>query len=431
MGYKISMKIKYAIWDQTSEISNRFLRQYIRDMFFEIKLDFVDVYVSHDLENILDNCNDAYDYLVVFGSGHIMTDIKLENAIHSLCNENFLIAGHIIHNTNEYPFLHPQMFIVNMKKYRMLGSPIIGYNETDGILLHIPNRSKDNVHDDYTPLWLKPSGEKKLYTNRKLAWNLIDISLNNDIPILNLPNDIRRNKRYLYPDYKPYLLSDCLQKLSNDNLTCIDKLNIDQTNHLKNLLTPGVFCNPFIFNTERLIDKLPCITPKRIFGAASGFKTFVIWYRFGKSSEVVYYDYNEKSLQIWKNIVNNWSGIDFVSFCKHNNYEYNHSKMQSVIDAVGGELNLQQSWNEFQQTNPRFIYCDIIRNPQLLLDNMLPDGNYVWYSNCFKYFESIRCYGLSKLDIKEKDFLNLLFKKASDTCFSGYEKEGFVKDYIA
>ena len=227
--------IEYAIWDQTDIISDRFLRQYIRNTFNKIGFD---VYVDHDFDYILKHCDQKY--LVVFGSGHITKNIDdLKNCIADFCSKNeFVVSGHIIHHVNSYPFLHVQTTIINMEKYREIGSPMIGhYEESEVLQLHKPERSVDNIYSDYTPLWLKPSQEIFSCISRKFGWNLISESLNHGIPVLAIPKEIRMAKDYLYQNDKPHLFSRCLQELSRNKLKVIPStLNANQQNYLKDKL---------------------------------------------------------------------------------------------------------------------------------------------------------------------------------------------------
>jgi hypothetical protein len=400
--------ISYSILDQTHTITDKNLKTYIRDLFFEIKLDFSPIFIHHDIEVILDSCKTSH--LVVFGSGHTaINSIKLKKNIEEFCQQDFLIAGQIIYHVNSYPFLHQQMFIVNMDKYRELDCPAFGCHEESQVLeLHKPMRSEENIHDDYTPLWLKPSEEVVSFVTRNFGWNIIRKSLDNNIPVLNLSNGIRWNKRYLYPTMQQHLFSDCIQKLAKDELKIIPtQLDYNQKKYLEDLMSYGKNLT-FLFNTERLIEPIPKTLPKKIFGLASGFKLFILWHLFGEFAEVVYYDYNPKALELWQNIVENWDGNDLALFTGQPAL-----KMNSVFDVFGTEENFKEIWKRFQNSKPKFIHCDIIRNPQPLLDEMLLEDNYVWYSNIFKYFETIRYYGIRGSEEREQKFLNLLPKNTS------------------
>lgn len=412
--------IGYAIWDRTASITNESLRRYIQDTFLEIKLDFGDVTISDSIYKLFEL---PCDHLVVFSSGHTTRSAaQLRDAIETFCQHEFLIAGHIIQHGDDYPFLHPQMFIVNLARWRQLDKPRIGLYESGDLLLHQPERSSDNVHDHHTPLWLRPTGRSVLTNTRGFGWNLIHTSLDVGLSVSNLPNRIRFAKRYLYPENQPDRLAECLALLAQDALTDIpEDMDYNQAQYLRSLLTPGVQCRVYLVNTERLIEPLPEPAPpaRRIFGTASGFKLFSLWAQLGASAEVVYFDHNHMSLWLWQKIVQRWSGENFADFCQKLGYQDDFSKLRLLFDSLGGQSRFQALWHEYCATRPTFVHCDVLRDPQPLIEAMAPDGNYVWYSNCFRFFEGIRRYGIAGCEQKEQDFLARLHQQAADTVCLG------------
>jgi hypothetical protein len=414
--------IGYGIWDQTNLISNRVLRRYIRDTFIEILMDFGEVHIDHDLERLIESQNDKVTHLVVFFSGHTIRSHKhFKKAVARLCDEDFLVAGHIIHHVNDYPYLDKQLVIINLEKYREIGSPFIGFfEESDVLELHKPIRSVNNIHDDYTPHWLKPSGEVVSVLRRDFGWNLINESLNHGLTVRNIPDEVRWSKRYLYPHDRPHTFSRCLIELSEDRLITIpSKMTPNQVNYLQELMTPGIYCSIYLFNTESLVDLLPPIRPvaKKIFGVAAGFKLFVLWHMLNEPNEVVYYDINRESLRVWQGILAHWDGVDFQKFCEQRGYAEDFSKIDDVLQVIGPDF--RAIWQRFQATRPRFVQCDLLRHPEPIIDMMASEGNYIWFSNCFGFYESIRRYGLAGVKKKEQDFLALVKAKAADTICIG------------
>jgi hypothetical protein len=158
---------------------------------------------------------------------------------------------------------------------------------------------------------------------------------------------------------------------------------------------------------------MPVRPMHRILGVASGFKLFLLWHRLG--GDVIYFDHNQRSLDIWQDIVTNWSGRDFPTFCHSKGYEDDFDKMALVIAAIGDEDRFQDRWRQFQSTAPRFMRCDLLTDPEQLVEQMADCGNCVWYSNCFKYFEGIRRYGLAGTTAREATFRSLILRKAPDT----------------
>lgn len=62
----------------------------------------------------------------------------------------------------------------------------------------VPIRSDRNLHDDYTPLWIRPGVEMVSYTATAFGQGLISRQLNKNLPIVNWNNIARDIKSYLY-----------------------------------------------------------------------------------------------------------------------------------------------------------------------------------------------------------------------------------------
>lgn len=404
--------ISFAIWDQTHLIPIRSLRQYIKDTFYELTLDYGAMPVHHDLNHLLRQASGKH--LVVLHSGHTSRGVAaFKQALAELCEQDFLVAGHILQHDG-YPHLHPQMMVINVEHYRRFGCPVIGEPDFVQRSLHKPLRSPENVHDDYTPLWLRPTGET-VWAKCDFGWNLIHISLEHGLPVFNLPNSLRWAKRYVYPLDHSEQFATCLQELADDRQISNLPSNPNQRQYLIELQTPGVHCRTYLFNTERLDEDVRPVS--RLFGVAAGFKLFVLWHRVG--GEVVYYDHNHRSLELWQDIVEHWSGVDFRGFCQSCGYSDDFDKMTLVIDALGGEDALLLRWKQFQASKPRFMWCDLLTKPELLVEQMAEAGNCIWYSNCFRFFEGIRRYGLAGCDAREQRFRSLVLDKAPDTVLLG------------
>jgi hypothetical protein len=62
----------------------------------------------------------------------------------------------------------------------------------------VPVRSEQNLHDDYTPLWIKPSGTVTEYTAKDFGQGLIAKQLQNNQVVVNWNNAARALKFFLY-----------------------------------------------------------------------------------------------------------------------------------------------------------------------------------------------------------------------------------------
>lgn len=118
---------------------------------------------------------------------------------------SWLVAGHILDFTGRggWYWLHPQYFIVDLAAWQRLGRPAFGRFQHAGHGHVLPNctRSVENVHDDYTPLWLRSSdGESSHGGNLHQGWQMIRTALAADLMVPNIPHEIRRRKGNTYPE---------------------------------------------------------------------------------------------------------------------------------------------------------------------------------------------------------------------------------------
>lgn len=202
----------------------------------------------------------------------------------------FLIAGHVLDRGNAYYELHHQCYIVNLEFYRYLDFPMIGQQSLgDRHTQTIPIRSKENIHDDYTPFWIVKGNKNDSYNHKCHGWNIISKALENNLPILIFGNSIRENKLHLYPENQNEFLkhSSYLYKRLH---FCADEFvhqhNTEQINYqyqnLEQIVTPasGLWWID-------MIDKHKPVT-------------------------VVFYDYNQKSLDYWQDNVPLISNVKYI-----------------------------------------------------------------------------------------------------------------------
>ena len=205
------IKIGYALWNRRDQYQAD-----LRDLLIDIDLSLDNIigpYVHSDLMSLIAYMadNTVCSHAVIYASG---TTLRLRYLLDSLwlehCGKNWLVSGHIMLKASaEYPCLHEQAFAINLQLWKILGRPEIGYSKNGSKLLPAYARSHENIHDDYTPLWIKANDQPALLTNkRKFGWNIIAASLANGFEITNLPIDIRKLKLYVYPDDNGQQLAD-------------------------------------------------------------------------------------------------------------------------------------------------------------------------------------------------------------------------------
>ena len=157
-----------------------------------------DVYVETSADKMLKQVHKKYQYAVVISAG---TEFLNGSSFFDNLPEDFFILGHILDMGDGYYGLHYQCYVLNLDIYTELGCPDIG--ETQLLSSHtqsVPQRSVENIHDDYTPLWVKPGKQQKQYKNKFHGWRIISAGLEAGYEICAFDTTLRDGKHYLYRD---------------------------------------------------------------------------------------------------------------------------------------------------------------------------------------------------------------------------------------
>lgn len=219
----------------------------------------------------------GYKHALVFSTGTEFIDgDNFFMTVSNLSTTDYFIYGHILDRKEAYYELHHQCYLINIEKYIALGLPSIG-----GVMLgHSDNfvepvRSVDNLHDDYTPLWIKQGKSFKKYHHKLHGWNIINKGLAYGYSIDAWSKDARQQKIHYYPENI---------KLFNENINQIyKKYNYCQTTFVHTTGTEDIY---------NLAEYKQIVTP-----ASSDW-----WKQFAQSdTEIILYDYNLQSLEYWKN----------------------------------------------------------------------------------------------------------------------------------
>jgi hypothetical protein len=147
----------------------------------------------------------GFSWAVVVTAGNFLQDQTcLIKTIEHAQNNNSPLCCHILDRGGYYHF-HQQWFAVDLKIYTAVGSPAFEQSNGPVSLTTVSTqRCQDNVHDDYTPWWIKPTGtEPMTYHSDHGYFGLRVISefVRNGYGIVNVPIDVRQRKNYCYPDF--------------------------------------------------------------------------------------------------------------------------------------------------------------------------------------------------------------------------------------
>jgi len=223
-------------------------------------------------------CNNGHKWAVVSSTGtEFINGSEFFDAVQSMVKKDFFIAGHVLDRSEAYYELHHQCYIINLEKYKELGQPVVGEQELGSKhIQYIPERSNDNIHDDYTPLTVTHGNyTREEYQHKCHGWHILSIAFDNKETVLIFDETIRGNKKHFYPESP----KDFYKNLS----WAYYRLNYCYTTFVHTS------------NTETI--DLPVRQYKQIVTPASG-----VWFTdyLAPGASVIMYDYNKASLDYWQ-----------------------------------------------------------------------------------------------------------------------------------
>ena len=369
------------------------------------------VIFTRDLDEALNKAND-YDYAMISYTGTFYQSYQqnspetIGDYFDKFCNSNIVCRGHLLfHPSKKYGRLHLQCMFMNLEHWRKIGKPKVTSAYSGPVML--PQRSEGNVHDDYTPFWIKPS-EKWSEVKKWHMGEYITKVLEDGQKILNF--DLERTcKFFTYPEREE--ISDML---------------LLERNRKENIV--------YVKNNEKLkkYDKLPDRKYDVIYSPASGEMSEFLFYKFGhENTKLVIYDYNSISLK-WKQFlyqsvntpqdiakVSNYIGQKYD--CYIDNVDYRESVVKENLEIFSDE-----KWIDIMKNanNVEFVECDVV-NDILQIDET--KTNFIAFSNIFSYM-----FLLHKMPIEDIHNSLLRYYKLDNTIIVGKNvfKDPFINDNI-
>jgi hypothetical protein len=416
------VKLMYGIWDFNRKITDQVVLDHLVDLGTIVEADCAPrPYFREKMCNSLLRKAVATPttHLVVIRSGTTISNFsELEAEITKFCEENdFAMAGHLMqHDHESYPWIHNQFFIMNMDFYRRAGAPPPTFpdamkyptikfedGETPGSYM-LPSyvRSEENIHDSYTPLWIKPNQADyiEVVPGDRFGQIYIACALRMDRSIINLPHSIRRLKGFVYPDVSSNSFGRAIEAVRAGDTPDTADLYPGQKWYVTEVLPPRPK-RVFIRNTEELASPSSDERFGIVAAPAAGFKPLALWNDLGETqSRIVIYDFNEEALAFWKHVIGHWNGQNFPAFVAasvdltDNRYDVGSFEklMSDVHTHFGGEEAFLDAWGRFQALEHQFVLCDLLGDQKPLLD-ALDGSTLLSISNIFLYRTTMRLKG--------------------------------------
>lgn len=354
------------------------------------------------------------DFVLIQNCGHFFYGYdQLSGDLAGALNDCEFMMGHIM-DRGGYFYMHDQCVLVNRRAWENLGRPSLGAPVAAEHEVALPYRSLENVHDNYTPLYLNPLGrDLKIKAQYGYGWNGISAGLRGGLRILNWPTSVRRWKHNCYAYYGD--TAEWTKALANAPAAppTEDKQLQTILQFLRNVPdAEGKAKHVFVFNSESDID-IPALTFRRgvdtAFLLAAGFKGNRVLnaLRFHEGTHVVIYDYSAPALALRKMMIEEWDGWNFAAFL-----EGAKPRLQAMFDSqvlylppaivadpaasdaefqreIGEAFNRQswlEHWRRYKALKHTFIEVDVVGDPaavQTLLAPHVKGHCVIWSSDMY------------------------------------------------
>jgi len=359
-------------------------------------------------------------HCLVMSIGHFIQSPKFFKYMDDWTDKvDFFITGHIIdrdsgnsqeNSDNHYYGLHKQCLLVNLKYYKEFENPEWGINVKDSGMpekVAVAQRASEDIHDDYTPLFLNPTQDTKVCTPYVDGWNFINTSLKNNLKVYNFHPKIRVTKRYAYP---------------NKDLNTLK----EQLDWIVNILNGATDC-VFFWNTEAMFDvkkyaKTTIHPVKKLYSVAAGFKPNYILHSIGfeEDTEVIYFDYSKQALSFKKALIELWDGRDYPNFLRELKKKFkvnetfgSQTEGRTYEELWQKELTyweleeiFYEHWQRYKKLKHTFIHCNLLENPEKIIHNIdNTDNSYIWWSNCFHTVTAHYTMSLNELETLYNNYL--------------------------
>lgn len=233
------------------------------------------------------------------------------------------LIGHLICHPGQPVYLDDQCWFVDLTQFDLadLTSTSVKYPA--------PIRSDQNMHDDYTPLWIKPGSDTVDHSVTHFGQGLIARNLNNKKIVCNWSNAARDLKFFCYP--------------ATDFASVVRQKFLDYYTLSENQL--------WVFNNEELnlISRSKLITP------GSGLFWMLNMVQ-DITEEIQIVDISQTQLNFCNELWTQWNGQDYGSFVWNfiKKYQLKHYELDQANLSDIERLKLKNSDNFKLYVNQKF-----------------------------------------------------------------------------
>ena len=403
-----NIKIAYGVYNQIDRINNDYMYlkakgatlfylERINSKLLLKKLPPMTIICGDEIHTVLKEALDkGFDYCVMQAAGCQIKNLSFHYDIVNFIEEagEFGVAGHPLWKPDgRWLELHHQFFIVNLKAYKAVGCPEFGTWIREDRMLPVIERSEENFHDDYTPLWVRATGEHAMQPGACQGWELMSAMFDSGYPVIALTEKIRLSKFYTYPEHETDKFVNSLK-----TMTTYPDMNWNQNKWIEDC--KFVKDQIWLFNSEYMEIPNRNIYDLAV-STASGFKIFDLFKRprLTDTARIIIYDFNPKSLDWYKHFYT-WHNEDLLecirAFPDRNNFTWIGQWDPTFIENQGfndglktvynyyGEEQFKEYWKKFKSMPVEFHQLDLYQHSDELATLMkVPGKKFVNLTNIF------------------------------------------------
>lgn len=392
--------------------------------------DFTEIYSTDLDQTFSDLKSENPDWVIVVSLGHHTQNRNLYDQLIQYATEQGefkRFVAHIMNFPDQFPHIHPQIFLMHYPTWISIGEPawapcVLDHDAFIGVLYHV---SPDTYHDHYTPHWIRPEIQTThhVFRNLQTGAQVINQLLMHGHTVYNVPADIRSQKFHVYPDQNWAEFSEFLSGGAYTGDNAAQQYYTSLIGHLSDQVQKQYY----VLNTEALTDTEVTDPIDHYVGVASGLKLFCTMAKngFGHDTAVTMFDFSDIALDFQKYLKANWDGdvSQYQMVCKvfedttpghypclpsgaWSDY-YDHMLSQLHMTP----LEFQVQWNRYRKLSVQFekinLYdsADQAKLAELCAQHSM---NYLWVSNAFYMEYSLVKLGLDRLKEIRSNFFHAL-----------------------
>lgn len=342
--------------------------------------------MCHDIEEALTIAKaSGFVHAVVQTPGNIIQKHFADIVYDYIKDKDYFIAGHILDGRpkGQYLWMHEQCFVMNLSHLDNFNYTIDWtYGKTK--TLQDYERSEDNFHDDYTPLWIKRAANKIEVTQYDWTADWLSYGLEKDA-LLVFNDKVRGSKFHMYPEnnnHRETWLGLCNED-NQLNRIIENACKIDTQQHVFNNEN---FSRSAALAVKDKIDTL--VVPASGFFAVHAAKNF-------SPRKIIFYDIDQKTLNFRKAINEQWDpsrSLEVVEVDGLNPFTDKEIPKIPLLDHdwFKSDLEIDYFWKQYQRIEKEYVCIDIIKDYDSFSRVVPNNGNvYIWLNSIYTYSVNI------------------------------------------